>query len=68
MEVWHTYGVCPLPYIAKEDIVETFIMVYLSNSIKRLLRNNKTGVLSSSDVLPNTVELCIGERTLVMPG
>lgn len=56
-----------MPYIAKEDIVETFVMVYLSNSVK-VLRNNKTGVLSSSDVLRNTVKLHIGERTLVMPG
>lgn len=43
-----------MPYIAEEGIVETFIIAYLSNSIKGLLRNRKTGVLSLTDVLPNT--------------
>jgi len=51
-----------MSYIAEEDTVETLIIVYLSSSIKGLLRNSKTGVLSLTDVLPNSVKLCIGRR------
>lgn len=51
-----------MPYIEKEDTVGTFIIACLSNSMKRLLRNRKTGVLSLTDVPPNTVALCIGRR------
>lgn len=51
-----------MPYIAEEGIVETFIIAYLSNSIKGLLRNSKTGVLLMSYL---TLKLCIGRRASI---
>lgn len=53
-----------MPCMTKGDIVETFIIAYLT-IIKRLLRNSKTGVLSSTDVLPYAVKLCFGRRSRI---